>query len=116
MRPTYRPARAADAEECVALAVLPDFENRGVGRELLRRTVEELAGYGHGRLFLGCSKDPGSRSCGFYRHLGWRSTGTTDERGDEILELTLRRQTVRPPDSDPDRSPVQRPVDQPARE
>ena len=73
--------------EIQVLAVLPDFENSGVGRELLDRTSKELAKLGHARLFLGCSPDPASRSYGFYRHLGWRSTGTFDKYGDEILEI-----------------------------
>jgi GNAT superfamily N-acetyltransferase len=73
--------------EIQVLAVLPDFENCGVGRELLDRTSKELAKLGHVRLFLGCSPDPASRSYGFYRHLGWRSTGTFDKYGDEILEI-----------------------------
>ena len=73
--------------EIQVLAVLPDFENCGVGRELLNRTSKELAKLGHARLFLGCSPDPASRSYGFYRHLGWRSTGTFDKYGDEILEI-----------------------------
>jgi len=68
-------------------ALLPDFENLGIGRELLDRTSKELAKLGHARLFLGCSPDPRSRSYGFYRHLGWRSTGTYDQYGDEILEI-----------------------------
>lgn len=76
-----------DSGEIVVLAVLPDFENRGVGRELLDRTVRTLIEAGHGRLFLACSPDPESRSHGFYRHLGWRSTKTFDDNGDEILEL-----------------------------
>ena len=73
--------------EIQVLAVLPDFEKLGIGRELLNRTSEELAKLGHTRLFLGCSPDPRSRSYGFYRHLGWRSTGTYDQHGDEILEI-----------------------------
>jgi len=73
--------------EIQVVAVLPDFENRGIGRELLDRTSKELAKLGHTRLFLGCSRDPASRSHGFYRHLGWRSTGTFDKYGDEILEI-----------------------------
>ena len=77
-------ARATGEIEVVAL--LPDFENRGIGRELLDRTSKALAKLGHTRLFLGCSPDPASRSHGFYRHLGWRSTGTFDKYGDEILE------------------------------
>ena len=73
--------------EIEVLAVLPDFEGLGIGRELLSRTVSELRAIGHRRVFLGCSPDPASRSYGFYRHLGWRSTGTFDEHGDEVLEL-----------------------------
>lgn len=78
-----------DTGEIVVLAVLPDFENRGVGRELLKRTAGKLAELGHDRLFLACSPDPKSRSHGFYRHLGWRSTETFDQNGDEILELNV---------------------------
>lgn len=73
--------------EIQVLVVLPDFENCGIGRDLLKRTSQELAGLGHARLFLGCSPFPTSRSYGFYRHLGWRSTGTFDQYGDEILEI-----------------------------
>lgn len=72
--------------EVVVLALLPDFENRGIGRQLLNRVVAELIRAGHTRLFLGCSADSASRSYGFYRHLGWRSTGQVDHHGDELLE------------------------------
>lgn len=80
---------ARETGEIVVLALLPDFENRGIGRELLNRMIEKLAELGHGRLFLGCSPDPKSRSYGFYRHLGWRSTDTFDQYGDEILEIDV---------------------------
>jgi ribosomal protein S18 acetylase RimI-like enzyme len=76
--------------EIVVLALLPDFEDRGIGRELLDRMTRELTEIGHSRLFLGCSPDPASRSYGFYRHLGWRSTERFDSHGDEILELITR--------------------------
>ena len=72
--------------EVVVLALLPPFEAQGIGKELLRRMCNDLATLGHQRLFLGCSADPQSRSFGFYRHLGWRSTGEFDAHGDEILE------------------------------
>jgi GNAT superfamily N-acetyltransferase len=78
---------AADSGEVVVLAVLPAFEGQGLGRELLARVVALLRSLGHSRLFLGCSADPASRSHGFYRHLGWRSTGQRDKLGDEELEL-----------------------------
>lgn len=73
----------------MVLALLPDYERRGIGRELLHRTVKDLIGLGHTRLFLGCSADPMSRSYGFYRHLDWRSTESFDQYGDEILELNI---------------------------
>lgn len=73
--------------EIQVVALLPAFEKRGIGRELLGRTCKDLAKLGHTRMFLGCSPDPGSRSYGFYRHLGWRSTGDVDQYGDEILEI-----------------------------
>ncbi len=75
--------------EIEVVAILPEFEGRGIGRELLERTVQDLVAFGHRRVFLGCSTDPGVRSHGFYRHLGWRATGTHDDRGDEILELLI---------------------------
>ena len=78
-----------ETAEIEVLAVLPDIENCGVGRELLERTCRDLSNLGHVRLFLGCSPDPASRSHGFYRHLGWRTTGVFDNRGDEILEILV---------------------------
>lgn len=78
-----------DTGEVLVLALLPEAEGQGLGRDLLGRVVAQLAGLGWRRLFLGCSTDPDSRSHGFYRHLGWRSTGQLDGHGDEILELLL---------------------------
>ncbi|CAN7380761.1 GNAT family N-acetyltransferase [Bosea sp. LjRoot90] len=75
--------------EIVVLALLPDHEGQGVGKALLKLVVDELRALGFARLFLGCSSDPAVRSYGFYRHLGWTSTGTFDDRDDEILEYRL---------------------------
>ena len=74
--------------EVVVLAILPAYEGQGIGRQLLALVVEHLRALGHPKLFLGCSPDPKVRSHGFYRHLGWSSTGTVDARGDELLELS----------------------------
>ncbi|CAN7307089.1 N-acetyltransferase family protein [Bosea sp. LjRoot237] len=75
--------------EIVVLALLPDYEGQGIGKSLLDLVVDELRALGFTRLFLGCSSDPTVRSYGFYRHLGWTSTGTFDDRDDEILEYRL---------------------------
>ncbi len=76
--------------EIVVLALLPEHEGRGIGRQLLGLMVQTLREAGHQRLFLGCARDPATRSHGFYRHLGWRPTGEFDALGDEVLELTLQ--------------------------
>ncbi|WP_048439321.1 GNAT family N-acetyltransferase [Caenimonas sp. SL110] len=76
--------------EVIVLALLPDCERRGAGKHLLDLVVNGLIAAGHRRLFLGCSADPATRSYGFYRHLGWTSTGAFDEAGDEVLEFIAR--------------------------
>jgi len=76
--------------EIVVLALLPESENQGTGKMLLRLVVQHLASLGHKRLFLACASDPAVRSHGFYRHLGWTPTGERDEAGDDILELSIR--------------------------
>jgi GNAT superfamily N-acetyltransferase len=73
--------------EILVLALLPDYEGRGIGRLLLSLVVKDLWKIGFRRLFLGCSKNPGHRSHGFYRHLGWRPTGALNAQADEVLEL-----------------------------
>lgn len=78
-----------DSGEIVVLALLPEYEAKGIGKALLARMVEDFRSWGFARLFLGCSSDPASRSYGFYRHLGWTSTGTFDAANDEILEYAL---------------------------
>lgn len=72
--------------EVVVLVVMPQAEGAGLGRQLLDAVVTALRARGHTRLFLGCSTDPAVRSHGFYRHLGWTSTGQVDAWGDEVLE------------------------------
>lgn len=76
--------------EIVVLALLPDWEALGIGKRLLLGVIDILHGDGFERLFLGCSSDPNCRSYGFYRHLGWRSTGELDAAQDELLEYFLR--------------------------
>jgi GNAT superfamily N-acetyltransferase len=78
---------ASETGEVVVLALLPQEEGKGIGKRLLEFVINDLRSHGHTRLFLGCSSDPGVRSYGFYRHLRWESTGTTDQHGDEVLEL-----------------------------
>ncbi|MFZ6049590.1 GNAT family N-acetyltransferase [Pseudomonas sp. CR3202] len=75
--------------EIVVLALLPEYEGQGIGRMLLQFVVDDFKVAGFKRLFLGCSTDAAVRSYGFYRHLGWVSTGELDDAGDEVLEYRL---------------------------
>lgn len=73
----------------VVLAVLPEYEGRGVGKRLLGEVVGELRALGHRRLWLAAAPDPAIRAHGFYRSQGWRPTGEVDGIGDEILVLDV---------------------------
>ena len=74
--------------EIAVIALLPAYENRGIGRQLLLRVLKDLRAAGHTRLFLYCNPNPAGRSYGFYRHLGWKPSGKLDPgNGDEELEL-----------------------------
>jgi ribosomal protein S18 acetylase RimI-like enzyme len=73
--------------EVLVLAVLPDYEGRGVGKQLLSRVIDRLQAAGAPRIWLVTSVDPTVRAHGFYRALGWQPTGRRTANGDEILEL-----------------------------
>ena len=72
---------ASQTGEVIVLALHPLREGQGLGKYLLQLVVQELRDNGHTRLFLGCSADPQVRSYGFYRHLGWKSTGRSMRMG-----------------------------------
>jgi ribosomal protein S18 acetylase RimI-like enzyme len=72
--------------EVVVLVTSPECEGKGLGKRLLDMVVKDFAQLGFKRVFLGCSSNPKLRSYGFYRHLGWKSTGTLDKLRDEVLE------------------------------
>lgn len=76
----------ADREESMiwALFLLPEWEGRGLGRELLERAVGWLWDEGCERIWL--TTEPGSRAEGFYAHLGWVRVGLT-EQGEVRFEL-----------------------------
>ena len=71
----------------MVLAVLPEYEARGIGSRLLTLVVEWLRSCGHDRIWLAASPKPEVRAYGFYRSLGWHPTGERLQNGDEILVL-----------------------------
>jgi GNAT superfamily N-acetyltransferase len=88
----------ANTGEVAVLALLPEWEGKGIGKYLLSMIIRDFTRLGFDRLFLGCSANPKVRSYGFYRHLGWTSTGTFDHAHDEVLECFPNRvaETITP--------------------
>jgi len=72
--------------EVQVVAVLPDFEGRGIGKTLLAKVCDWLFAEGHDEIWLGANPDPQVRASGFYRQLGWRRTGVM-AGNDEVLRL-----------------------------
>ena len=78
----------ASTGEIVVIAVLPEYEGRGIGKSLLKRAVDWLRSRGWSRMWLATDPDPNGHAQRFYRSQGWRPTGERQRRaGDEILVL-----------------------------
>ena len=74
--------------EVQVVAVLPDYEGRGIGKNLLDRVKAWLFSEGHEEIWLLANPDPSVRAHGFYRKHGWRATGS--RKGDDEV-IALRR-------------------------
>lgn len=57
--------------EMWVIAVLPEYEGRGIGRQLLRLVEEWLFSESWSVIWLTTDPDETVRAVGFYRHLGW---------------------------------------------
>ena len=78
----------SDSGEILVLAVLSGYEGRGIGKELLSLSSQQLFSLGHSELWLAASATPIVRAYGFYRGVGWQPTKTFNEDGDEILKYS----------------------------
>ncbi|UXY13714.1 GNAT family N-acetyltransferase [Chitiniphilus purpureus] len=76
--------------EMLVLAVLPDFEGRGIGRRLLNEVVAWLQVCDCPRIWLTANPDPSGRAYGFYRRCGWAPTGEASGN-DEVLAYGVRQ-------------------------
>ena len=72
--------------EVQVVAILPEYEGRGIGKDLLMRVQTWLFSEGHEEIWLLANPDPNTRAHGFYRKLGWRATGSLRE-DDEVMKL-----------------------------
>ena len=77
-----------DTGEVTVLALRPEAEGRGIGRELMQRVAEWLFAEGHAELWLLTGAIPSFRAYGFYQAIGWRPTG---ERVDANEKFIMRR-------------------------
>ncbi len=84
--------------EFLVIAVLPEYEGKGIGGKLMALTREWLAASGCTRAWLTTDLDTTLRAYGFYRKQGW--TDWKIERGLRWMELSLRATIERAGHSD----------------
>ncbi|MDP2807758.1 MAG: GNAT family N-acetyltransferase [bacterium] len=70
--------------EMWVIAVLPEFEKRGIGKKLMVLVQDWLFQF-NDELWLTTEHDPGNRAYGFYQNLGWREAAV--ETGHSRLVL-----------------------------
>lgn len=66
--------------ELWVIAVLPEFEGRGIGRRLMAAVENDLAKAGWNEIWLTTYRDDSWRAVGFYRRLGWKDWKIDDDR------------------------------------
>ena len=71
-------ADSAEGELWV-IAVLPDYEGRGIGAGLMELAEQFLWKSGCSRAWLTTDVDPSLRAYGFYRHRGWKDWKIEDD-------------------------------------
>jgi ribosomal protein S18 acetylase RimI-like enzyme len=79
-----------DTGEMLVVAVLPEYENAGIGKRLMELLQQWLFAHGHEEIWLLENPDPKVRAYGFYRKLGWVAAGL-HESGHQILKLSTPR-------------------------
>lgn len=73
--------------EVQVIVVRPEFEGKGIGKTLLGYTQKWLFSSGYDEIWLRSNPDQTVRAHGFYRKLGWQSTGEMIGE-DEVLILS----------------------------
>jgi ribosomal protein S18 acetylase RimI-like enzyme len=73
--------------EMLVIAILPEYESRGIGKHLMELTQQWLFSNGHKEIWLLENPDPMVRAHGFYRKLGWVQV-VFHENGHQILKLS----------------------------
>ncbi|MEM0914737.1 MAG: GNAT family N-acetyltransferase [Planctomycetota bacterium] len=76
-----------DTGEMWVIAVLPEYEDRGIGRALMERIERWLLERGNPTAWLTTDPDENYRAVGFYRRLGWEDWKIED--GDRFMRKSL---------------------------
>ena len=71
--------------EVQVVAVRPEHEGKGIGKNLLMLVQSWLFSEGFDEIWLLADPDPGLRAHGFYRKLGWQATGER-RKGNEVMK------------------------------
>ena len=67
------------------VAVLPEYEGRGIGRKLIELAVQWLRANGCAEIWLWTSPDVSTRAYALYRKSGWEDCGV--QNGQRIMKL-----------------------------
>jgi len=67
------------------VAVLPEYEGRGIGRKLMELAVQWLRAGGCAEIWLWTSPDVNTRAYALYRKSGWEDCGV--QNGQRIMKL-----------------------------
>lgn len=73
--------------EMWVIAVLKEYEGRGIGRQLLSRVEQWLAEQGWHEIWLTTDVDDEYRAVRFYKHLGWEDWKL--ENGDRFMRKLI---------------------------
>lgn len=79
--------------EMWVIAVLKDFEGKGIGKRLLRFVEDWLFAESWDEIWLTTDPDESMRAVGFYRHLGW-TDWKLEPDGDRFMKRQNPNQDV----------------------
>jgi ribosomal protein S18 acetylase RimI-like enzyme len=79
-----------ESGELTVIAVLSEFERRGIGQMLLGKVKDWLFDSGHDEIWLLTTPAPSFRAYGFYLSQGWTATGLIIEE-EEAEKFVLQK-------------------------
>lgn len=74
----------SQSAEVLVIALLPEYENLGIGQRLMAKVQNWLWSFSHDHLWLWSNPDSSVRAHGFYRKLGWRPTGESSGNNEKL--------------------------------